>query len=163
MTHQLLSKCVKLIPFKNILGEANHSVSAPYGRITLHVFWELNFDFLPNYCYNSSTNRWSCVSETVLFSPKLLVCHVLELNIYYSDRVGDRDAWWKMFPKFNYFANFPQTNSTTWKYCSMAFIWIHGHTLEFHPGLFRGFILIVTQTLYSKVQRNCYQSISLYF
>ncbi|CAH3019681.1 unnamed protein product [Porites evermanni] len=58
MTHQLLSKCVKLIPFKNMLGEANHSVSAPYGRITLHVFWELNFDFLPNYCYNSSTNRF---------------------------------------------------------------------------------------------------------
>ncbi|XP_066016984.1 cytoplasmic FMR1-interacting protein 2 [Pocillopora verrucosa] len=58
MTHQLLSKSVKLIPFKNMLGEANHSVSAPYGRITLHVFWELNFDFLPNYCYNSSTNRF---------------------------------------------------------------------------------------------------------
>lgn len=58
MAHQLLSKCVKLIPFKNMLGEANHSVSAPYGRITLHVFWELNFDFLPNYCYNSSTNRF---------------------------------------------------------------------------------------------------------
>lgn len=38
--------------------EANHNVSAPYGRITLHVFWELNYDFLPNYCYNGSTNRW---------------------------------------------------------------------------------------------------------
>ena len=67
MTHQLLSKCVKLIPFKNMLGEANHSVSAPYGRITLHVFWELNFDFLPNYCYNSSTNR----SVMNLFYPDL--------------------------------------------------------------------------------------------
>ena len=67
MTHQLLSKCVKLIPFKNMLGEANHSVSAPYGRITLHVFWELNFDFLPNYCYNSSTNR----SVINLFYPDL--------------------------------------------------------------------------------------------
>ena len=28
------------------------------GRITLHVFWELNYDFLPNYCYNAATNRF---------------------------------------------------------------------------------------------------------
>jgi hypothetical protein len=25
--------------------EANHNVLAPYGRVTLHVFWELNYDF----------------------------------------------------------------------------------------------------------------------
>lgn len=70
MTHKLLSKCVKLVPFKNMLGEANHSVSAPYGRITLHVFWELNFDFLPNYCYNSSTNRWkiTCIINRILWA-----------------------------------------------------------------------------------------------
>lgn len=43
--------------FDAMFREANHNVSAPYGRITLHVFWELNFDFLPNYCYNGSTNR----------------------------------------------------------------------------------------------------------
>ncbi|KAG7260100.1 hypothetical protein CRUP_010158 [Coryphaenoides rupestris] len=44
--------------FDAMFREANHNVSAPYGRITLHVFWELNFDFLPNYCYNGSTNRF---------------------------------------------------------------------------------------------------------
>ena len=38
--------------------EANHNVLAPYGRITLHVFWELNYDFLPNYCFNAATNRF---------------------------------------------------------------------------------------------------------
>ena len=38
--------------------EANHNVSAPYGRISLHVFWELYYDFLPTYCYNSSTQRF---------------------------------------------------------------------------------------------------------
>jgi cytoplasmic FMR1 interacting protein len=37
--------------------EANHNVLAPYGRVTLHVFWELNYDFLPHYCYNAATNR----------------------------------------------------------------------------------------------------------
>src|SRR5207245_72019 len=41
-----------------LFREANHNVSAPYGRITLHVFWELNYDFLPTYCYNSSTQRF---------------------------------------------------------------------------------------------------------
>jgi hypothetical protein len=27
------------------------------GRITLQLFWELNYDFLPNYCFNAATNR----------------------------------------------------------------------------------------------------------
>ena len=57
MTHKLLSKYLTLDSFDAMFREANHNVSAPYGRITLHVFWELNFDFLPNYCYNGSTNR----------------------------------------------------------------------------------------------------------
>lgn len=58
MTHKLLSKFLTLDSFDAMFREANHNVSAPYGRITLHVFWELNYDFLPNYCYNGSTNRW---------------------------------------------------------------------------------------------------------
>ncbi|RXM95134.1 Cytoplasmic FMR1-interacting protein 1, partial [Acipenser ruthenus] len=56
MTHKLLSKFLTLDSFDAMFREANHNVSAPYGRITLHVFWELNYDFLPNYCYNGSTN-----------------------------------------------------------------------------------------------------------
>nr|XP_023395464.1 cytoplasmic FMR1-interacting protein 1 [Loxodonta africana] len=58
MTHKLLSKYLTLDSFDAMFREANHNVSAPYGRITLHVFWELNYDFLPNYCYNGSTNRF---------------------------------------------------------------------------------------------------------
>ncbi|XP_016120929.1 cytoplasmic FMR1-interacting protein 1 homolog, partial [Sinocyclocheilus grahami] len=58
MTHKLLSKFLTLDSIDAMFREANHNVSAPYGRITLHVFWELNYDFLPNYCYNGSTNRW---------------------------------------------------------------------------------------------------------
>lgn len=57
MTHKLLSKFLTLDSFDAMFREANHNVSAPYGRITLHVFWELNYDFLPNYCYNGSTSR----------------------------------------------------------------------------------------------------------
>eukprot|EP00794_Sanderia_malayensis_P007099 gene7099-7902_t len=68
LTHKLLSKYINLPDFETMFRGANHSVSAPYGRITLHVFWELYYDFLPNYCYNSCTGRfvrttYSFVSE----------------------------------------------------------------------------------------------------
>ena len=57
LTHTLLSKYLSLNDYDAMFREANHNVSAPYGRITLHIFWELNYDFLPNYCYNAATNR----------------------------------------------------------------------------------------------------------
>uniref|UniRef100_G1DGF7 Cytoplasmic FMR1-interacting protein n=1 Tax=Capra hircus TaxID=9925 RepID=G1DGF7_CAPHI len=58
MTHKLLSKFLTLDSFDAMFRKADHNVSAPYGRITLHVFWELNYDFLRNYSYNGSGNRF---------------------------------------------------------------------------------------------------------
>ncbi|XP_037086734.1 cytoplasmic FMR1-interacting protein-like isoform X2 [Pollicipes pollicipes] len=58
LAHKLLSASLALDDYDAMLREANHNVLAPYGRITLHVFWELNYDFLPNYCYNAATNRF---------------------------------------------------------------------------------------------------------
>ncbi|XP_044741705.1 cytoplasmic FMR1-interacting protein [Chrysoperla carnea] len=58
LCHKLLSKWLALDEFDAMFREANHNVLAPYGRITLHVFWELNYDFLPNYIYNAATNRF---------------------------------------------------------------------------------------------------------
>lgn len=55
--YKLLSKWLALDNFDCMVKEANHNVLAPYGRVTLHVFIELNYDFLSNYCYNASTNR----------------------------------------------------------------------------------------------------------
>lgn len=46
-----------------MLREANQAVSSVHGRITLHTFWELIFDFIPNFCYNSTTDR--CVDVHV--------------------------------------------------------------------------------------------------
>ena len=63
LTHTLMSEHLVLNSFDAMLLEANHSVSAPYGRITLHIFWELNYDLLPNYCYNGSTDRYVPVSQ----------------------------------------------------------------------------------------------------
>lgn len=59
LCHKLLSKHLALDDYDAMFREANHNVLAPYGRITLHVFWELNYDFLPNYCYNAATNRYN--------------------------------------------------------------------------------------------------------
>ncbi|GAB0094881.1 Cytoplasmic FMR1-interacting protein [Sergentomyia squamirostris] len=56
--HKLLSKYLALDDFESMVKEANHLVQAPYGRVTLHVFVELNYDFLSNYCYNAATNRF---------------------------------------------------------------------------------------------------------
>lgn len=58
LTHKLLSEHSALDDFDAMLEEANHNVVAPYGRITLQLFWELNYDFLPNYCFNGATNRF---------------------------------------------------------------------------------------------------------
>ncbi|PSN54695.1 Cytoplasmic FMR1-interacting protein [Blattella germanica] len=58
LCHKLLSKHLAMDDYDAMFREANHNVLAPYGRITLHVFWELNYDFLPNYCYNAATNRF---------------------------------------------------------------------------------------------------------
>ncbi|CAF0766751.1 unnamed protein product [Rotaria sordida] len=58
LTHELLSSYLILDSFESIISEVNHSVSSALGRITLHIFWELTYDFLPHYCYNGSTNRF---------------------------------------------------------------------------------------------------------
>jgi cytoplasmic FMR1 interacting protein len=58
LTHQMLSEHVCLDSWTAMFNEANQSVSSPHGRITLHIFWELHYDFLPNFCYNSTTDRF---------------------------------------------------------------------------------------------------------
>ncbi|GMT25093.1 hypothetical protein PFISCL1PPCAC_16390 [Pristionchus fissidentatus] len=59
LAHKLLSEQLhSLSPFEDLFLEANHNVSQPHGRVTLHVFWELNYDFIPNFAYNSSTHRF---------------------------------------------------------------------------------------------------------
>ena len=57
LTHTLLMDHVTLDPFPVMLNEANQAINSPHGRITLHMFWELHYDFLPNFCYNSTTDR----------------------------------------------------------------------------------------------------------
>ncbi|KAL5258591.1 hypothetical protein ACHWQZ_G009162 [Mnemiopsis leidyi] len=66
LTYQMLSEYVTLDSFDDIFRQANDSVKSPCGKITMHIYDELNNDFLPNFCYNSSTNRF--VRTTMAFS-----------------------------------------------------------------------------------------------
>ncbi|XP_017756802.1 PREDICTED: cytoplasmic FMR1-interacting protein [Eufriesea mexicana] len=98
LTHKLLSKWLALDEYDAMFREANHNVLAPYGRITLHVFWELNYDFLPNYCYNAATNRFvKCrglqfVQAVHRDKPPQMSHHYLwgskQLNLAYSTQYG---------------------------------------------------------------------------
>ncbi|XP_076441680.1 cytoplasmic FMR1-interacting protein 2-like [Babylonia areolata] len=70
LTHTMLGEFLVLDDFGSMLLEANHNVSAPYGRITLHIFWELNYDLLPNYCFNGATNRFVKMPSFLLKNTK---------------------------------------------------------------------------------------------
>lgn len=59
LCHRLLSNHLgSLTNFDDLLAEANRQVSAPNGRITLHIFSELTDDLLPNFCFNTTTRRF---------------------------------------------------------------------------------------------------------
>ena len=87
LTHKMLSEYVALDPFVSMLREVDQGVSAPHGRITLHVFWELHYDFLPNFSYNSTTERSVC-----LFVLCVCVCACLSnIGTYpHSSMVNER-------------------------------------------------------------------------
>ncbi|XP_033631530.1 cytoplasmic FMR1-interacting protein 1-like isoform X1 [Asterias rubens] len=104
LTHSLLSKHMKLTNFGSMLREANHNVMAPYGRITLHVFWELCSDFIVSFCYNGSTERFvrtklafvqphnrdkpPSSSPSYIYGSKLLNTAFATVNSLYNSFVG---------------------------------------------------------------------------
>lgn len=113
LCHKLLSKWLALDDFDSMFREANHNVLAPYGRITLHVFWELNYDFLPNYVYNAATNRYlntSVSDKNLFFILILLQIHKIQRYCFRNSRfqrqtsfnvtplfVGDKTAEFGIF------------------------------------------------------------------
>lgn len=99
LCHKLLSQHLALDDFETMLKEANHNVLVPYGRITLHVFVELNYDFLSNFCYNAATNRFVRGKYSLLSNqqrlrekPPQMAHHYLwgskQLNMAFSTQYG---------------------------------------------------------------------------
>jgi len=58
LTLKLLSKNLVLEDFESLFKEADQNVTSSYGRVALHILYEINSDILPNYCYNQSTMRF---------------------------------------------------------------------------------------------------------
>ncbi|CAD6194474.1 unnamed protein product [Caenorhabditis auriculariae] len=70
LCHSLLRKVLHSVAdFDDLFQEANHAVSSPHGRILLHIFWELNYDFVPNFVYNGSTHRFVRAKQTFRKTP----------------------------------------------------------------------------------------------
>ncbi|CAH8856207.1 unnamed protein product [Trichobilharzia szidati] len=58
LCHRMLSEHLDLDDFDALLREADNLVTSRLGKITVHVFWELTYDLVKNYCYNDATNRF---------------------------------------------------------------------------------------------------------
>ncbi|KAH8872795.1 Cytoplasmic FMR1-interacting protein 2 [Schistosoma japonicum] len=58
LCHRMLSEHLELDDFNALLHEADNLVTSRLGKITVHVFWELTYDLVKNYCYNDATNRF---------------------------------------------------------------------------------------------------------
>lgn len=55
LTHSMLKKYLEIDPFEHMLTERNVSMNpaSHYGRIEHKIMYELLYDFMPNYCFNS--------------------------------------------------------------------------------------------------------------
>ncbi len=56
-----------LDPFDEMFNEINESVTTTHGRTTLHVFAELCMDVMPNWVFNSTTNRFVRPEKSPMF------------------------------------------------------------------------------------------------
>ena len=66
ITHRLLARYLGLDTFDALFQEANQSVISPLGKIAQKIFYEVTYDFLPQYCYNGTTNRWVNKDELIM-------------------------------------------------------------------------------------------------
>ncbi|KAL5113064.1 hypothetical protein TcWFU_010192 [Taenia crassiceps] len=58
LCHRMLAEYLELDDFDGMLQEANNLVTSPLSKVAFHVFWEVTWDLVKNYCYNGSTNRF---------------------------------------------------------------------------------------------------------
>ncbi|KAM7539533.1 hypothetical protein Aperf_G00000032396 [Anoplocephala perfoliata] len=58
LCHRMLAEHLELDDFDDMLQEANNLVTSPLSQIALHIFWEVTWDLVKNYCYNGATNRF---------------------------------------------------------------------------------------------------------
>ncbi|KAJ1343340.1 hypothetical protein BSLG_002366 [Batrachochytrium salamandrivorans] len=83
LTHSILSKHMELESFKDLLAECDDSLSlsASNGRIVSHVIHELVKDFIPNFCYNSITQRF--IRSPVFYTQPIQRSHFPKTRLMY--------------------------------------------------------------------------------
>jgi len=154
LCHKLLREHLALDDFDAQLREANHSVLAPYGRTTLHIFWELNYDFLPNYCYNAATNRF--VRALVTFgqpaqrekapnAPAYLIWGSKTLNTIYS----------AIYHQYSGFLGPPHLRAMVRVLGYQGIAVVMQELLEIIRSLIQGNIFQFTQTLLQVMPKTC--------
>lgn len=89
-THKNISEYLSLDDFDLILDSVNGSISGrdQNGRIITHLVHELINDLVPNYCFNSSTQRF--IKASVLFTeqtpkrsfPKAKLMHLYGSKVF---------------------------------------------------------------------------------
>lgn len=70
LTHKLLSKHLVLDDFEAMFKEADQNVTSSYGRVTVHILFEIISDILPNYCFNQATMRFVPTKQRIVKQPK---------------------------------------------------------------------------------------------
>ncbi|XP_042216361.1 cytoplasmic FMR1-interacting protein-like isoform X3 [Homarus americanus] len=155
LTHKLLCQLLVLDDFDAQLREANHNVLAPYGRTTLHVFWELNYDFLPNYCYNAATGRFVKAAVTTFAQavqrdkpPNVapyMVWGSKALNVAYTT----------IYSQYSGFLGPPHLRSIVRVLGYQGIAVVMQELLEIIHSLIQGNILQFTKTLLQAMPKQC--------
>ena len=172
LTHKLLSKHLALDEFDDMFREANHNVLAPYGRVTLHVFWELNYDFLPHYCYNAATNRFvKCrdiqfsqpvqrekapqMAHHYLWGSKVLMLILLLLvfNIMHFQALNIANA--TIFGQYSHFVGPVHFNCMAKLLGYQGIAVVMEELLKVVKSLIQGNILQFTRTLMEAMPKDC--------
>lgn len=156
LCHKLLSKWLALDDFDCMFREANHNVLAPYGRITLHVFWELNYDFLPNYVYNAATNRFTKYKGQISLSAPIQREKMPQMSYHYQWGTKALNvAYTTQYQQYTGFVG-PHHFHTMCKllgYQGIAVVM--EELLKIVKGLIQGNLLQFTKTLMEAMPRIC--------
>ncbi|XP_076048811.1 cytoplasmic FMR1-interacting protein Sra-1 isoform X2 [Oratosquilla oratoria] len=155
LTHKLLSKHLALDDFDAQLREANHNVLAPYGRITLHCFWELNYDFLPNYCYNAATNRFVRAVGITFVQPvqRDKPPNVANYNVWGSKALNV--AFSTIYSQYQGFLGAPHLRSIVRLLGYQGIAVVMQELLEIIRSLIQGNIHQFTKTLLAAMPKQC--------
>lgn len=155
LTHQLLGRWLSLDDFDDMWREANHNVLAPYGRVTLHVFWELNYDFLPNYCYNAATGRFVKCRD-LLFSQPVLRDKPPPMNYHYlwgSKALNIANA--SIYQQYSAFVGAPHFRAISALLGYQGIAVVIEELLKIIKSLVQGNILQFTKTLMQAMPKQC--------